>query len=95
MNIDKKTLLKLAHLARVEIDPADEKSLIKDMQQILTWMEKLGELDTSSIESSLHMSPEKNVFREDEGKNLLTTEESLKNAPQKAGPFFKVPKVLD
>ncbi len=95
MKVDKETLYKLAHLARIEIDPKDEKTLLSDLEEILTWIQKLEELDTSSIEDYPHMSHERNVFREDLASNELTREEALKNAPSHDEQFFRVPKVLE
>lgn len=95
MKIDNKLLQKLAHLARIEISAEKETDLIKDMEQIINWVEKLDELDTSSVEPLMHMTAEKNVFREDEAKGDLTKEEALKNAPARHDDFFVVPKVLD
>ncbi len=95
MKIDKSTLSKLAHLARIEIPEGEEESLLKDLEEIVTWIEKLDELDTSQTSSMLHMSAEKSVFREDVAQNILSTNDALKNAPDKIDPFFKVPKVLD
>lgn len=94
MKIDKETLHKLAHLARIEIDPEKEEMLLKDLEQILEWMEKLKEVDTSDIKDVPHMSSEINTFREDVAANKLTRDQALKNAPDHNGEFFKVPKVL-
>jgi aspartyl-tRNA(Asn)/glutamyl-tRNA(Gln) amidotransferase subunit C len=95
MKIDKSTIQKLAHLARIEVNPALEDDLIKDMEQIVSWVAKLEELDTSGIEPVTHMSSETNSFRKDKGKNELTKEQALKNAPGANDGFFSVPKVLD
>ena len=95
MNIDKETIQKLAHLARLEVTPDKEAVLIADMKRIISWVKKLDELDTSGIEPLTHMSFESNVFRPDEPKNELTHEALLKNAPDHQNGFFKVPKVLD
>ena len=56
MKIDKSTLQKMAHLARLEIEEKDEKSMIKDMNEILTWVEQLDEVDTTSVEPLTNMS---------------------------------------
>ena len=95
MKIDHTTLHKIAHLARVEIDPDQEEGLIKDLEQIVSWVEKLDELDTEFVEPLTHMTMEKNAMREDEAAKTLTKDEVLKNAPDKTNDFFKVPKVLD
>lgn len=95
MKIDQDTIQKLAHLARIKIDPGNEKSLIRDMEQILTWIEKLNELDTSQVSELNHMSAERNRFRPDTPDNHLTKQEALRNSPDHDGDFFRVPKVLE
>jgi aspartyl-tRNA(Asn)/glutamyl-tRNA(Gln) amidotransferase subunit C len=94
MKIDSEHLQKLAHLARIEIEPKMEADLVKDMQQIISWVEKLDELDTDGVEPLMHMSYEKNIFRQDEVVRDISKEEALKNAPERNGDFFSVPKVL-
>lgn len=95
MNIDKETLNKVAHLARVEVEPSMEKEMIKDLEEILTWVEKLNEVDTEGVEPLTHMSFEKNALRADEVKRELTKAAGLSNAPKHDGDHFQVPKVLD
>ncbi len=95
MNIDKETLHKVAHLARVEVDSTREKEMIRDLEEMLTWVENLKEVDTEGVEPLTHMSFEKNTFRADEVKHELSREEGLSNAPQHDGVHFLVPKVLN
>ena len=94
MKVDKETLKKIAHLARVEIQKGDEEGLLKDLQQILAWIDKLDTLDTDDVEPLTHMTFEQNRLREDIPQNSLTREAALKNAPDHDEEFFKVPKVL-
>ena len=95
MKIDHLTLQKFAHLARIEIDPSKEKEYIKDLEEILTWVEKLNELDTEGIEPLTNMSFEMNAFREDKVGDTLSRERALKHAPKKDQNYFRVPKVLE
>ncbi|MDB5263510.1 MAG: aspartyl/glutamyl-tRNA(Asn/Gln) amidotransferase subunit [Adhaeribacter sp.] len=95
MNIDILTIRKLAHLARLEFDAAQEQEMRQDLNKILDWMDKLRELDTSAVEPLTHMSEEVNVLREDIAFNAVTHEEGLYNAPKKDSDYFRVPKVLD
>lgn len=94
MQVDKETLHKVAHLARLNIKPEEEEKLLKDMSEILTWVEKLNELDTEGVEPLTHMTLETNVLRKDEPKTTISQAEALKNAPARDDHFFKVPKVL-
>ena len=94
MKVDKKDLEKVAHLARIQIKPEEEEQLTKDMGEIMTWVEKLKEVDTIGVEPLTHMTEEINVLREDEAQQTITRENGLKNAPDHNDKFFKVPKVL-
>ena len=94
MKVDKETLEKVAHLARLSIQPEEQDQLLKDMGEILNWVEKLSEVDTDGIEPLTHMTQEVNVLRADLANKTIEREEALKNAPDQDGQFFKVPKVL-
>jgi aspartyl-tRNA(Asn)/glutamyl-tRNA(Gln) amidotransferase subunit C len=95
MNIDKDTVEKIAHLARLEFDEKEKEQIINDMNNMLTFVNKLNEIDTSNVEPLIYMSDEVNVLREDEMKQDITQDEALKNAPKKDSDYFKVPKVID
>ncbi|MBK5280079.1 MAG: Asp-tRNA(Asn)/Glu-tRNA(Gln) amidotransferase subunit GatC [Bacteroidia bacterium] len=95
MKIDRAQLDKIAHLARLEFDEQDAEKMMKDMTNIVSFIEKLNEVDTEGIEPLTTMSHEVNALREDEVKPHLTHEEVLKNAPKKDLEYFLVPKVLE
>ena len=95
MKIDKETIYKVADLARIEIKESEVEELQSDMSKILTFMEKLNELDTTNVEPLVYMNPEVNVWREDVVKQDLTVEEGLKNAALHNEDFFFVPKILE
>lgn len=95
MNIDKATIYKVADLARIEIAEEEVGTLQADMNKILTFMEKLNELDTKNVEPLVYMNPEVNVWREDVVKQDITVSEGLKNAALHNEEFFLVPKILD
>lgn len=94
MKVDKEKLEKVAHLARLKIKPEEETKLIKDMSEILTWVEKLNELDTEGVEPLTHMTEEVNVLREDSHETSINKGQALKNAPATQDGHFKVPRVL-
>jgi aspartyl-tRNA(Asn)/glutamyl-tRNA(Gln) amidotransferase subunit C len=94
MKIDKATLEKTAHLARLEFGEQEAEQMMQDMTAVLSWVEKLNEVNTEGIEPLTTMSQEVNAFREDVVKNQLTHDEALLNAPAKADNYFKVPKVM-
>jgi aspartyl-tRNA(Asn)/glutamyl-tRNA(Gln) amidotransferase subunit C len=95
MNIDKDTVEEIAHLARLEFDEKEQEQIINDMNNMLLFVNKLNEVDTSTIEPLIYMSDETNILREDEVTQEITQEQALKNAPKKDSDYFKVPKVID
>lgn len=85
----------IAKLAKLEFTDEEKSKFTDQFNEILAFMEKLNELDTSNVEPLSHVIDLQNVFREDSVKPSLSTEEALKNAPSKTEQFFKVPKVID
>lgn len=94
MSVTKKDIEKIAQLARLKFDDAELEGFTSDMNTILSYMEKLNELNTDNVEPLSHPNENTNIFREDELKKSITTEDALKNAPDKDEMFFKVPKVI-
>lgn len=95
MNIDKSTLDKIAHLARLEYNDSNSEKMLNDLNNIVAFVEKLRELDTTGVEPLTTMSHEINALREDFVKDQLPKEAALVNAPMKDTDFFRVPKVMD
>lgn len=94
MKIDRALLDKMAHLARLEFEDKDAEKMIQDMTNIINWVEKLNEVDTTGIEPLTSMSHEVNALREDKTVFQIPAEEVLKNAQVKNEHYFRVPKVL-
>lgn len=94
MEINRETLLKLAHLARLHFSTESEKEMLQGLNDMINWVEKLHEVDTEGVEPLTNMSQEVNSWCEDAIGGDLTREQALKNAPKKDSEFFKVPKVL-
>ena len=95
MNIDKETVEKVAHLARLELGNDEKETMIADMNKILGFMDKLNEIDTSGIEPLVYMTNEINTVREDVIKHEITHEEALLNAPKHDKDYFLVAKVIE
>lgn len=95
MILDENTIHKIADLARIEI--ADEKveKLIPEMNKILSFMEKLNELDTTNVAPLVYMTEAENVWREDVIKQEISTEDALKNSAKHSEQYFTVPKVIE
>ncbi|MVN78216.1 Asp-tRNA(Asn)/Glu-tRNA(Gln) amidotransferase subunit GatC [Hymenobacter sp. HMF4947] len=95
MNTDLETLRGLAHLARLEFDPAHEEQMLTDLNKILDWVAQLEQVNTDGVAPLVHLSQEVNVLRDDKAHNTVTHQEGLRNAPRKDSDYFRVPKVLD
>jgi len=94
MTIDQDTVEKIAHLARLELTGEEKKAMIKDMNKILGFMDKLNEIDTTGVEPLVYMTNEVNNLREDVIKHEITHEEAMLNAPKQDGDYFLVAKVI-
>lgn len=94
MSIDKDTIRKIAHLARLEFDEKESAKMSDNFNKILAWMDKLNEVNTDAVQPLIHMSEEVNVLREDIVNNSLKHEDALLNAPKKDSDYFRVPKFL-
>ena len=95
MKIDSKTVDKLAELSRLEFDDASREEIVNDLNRIVGFVEKLNELDTSSVEPLIYLTDVTNVMRDDVVKQDITQQEALKNAPKRDSDYIKVPKVID
>lgn len=94
MEVNNALVEKLANLSRLKFDDTQKESIKADLQNMIQFVEKLNELDTTGVEPLLHMSDNVNILREDEVKGSIDRAEGLKNAPVQDGVFFKVPKVI-
>lgn len=94
MELTTDELAKVAHLARLEWNPAQAETLGKSLNMILTYMQELNELDTAGVEPTVHAVEMTNVWREDVPHDSLPHDEALSNAPERDGEYFKVPKLV-
>ena len=94
MEVNHALIDKLSLLARLDIKPDEKEKLRNDLQQMIGFIEKLGELDTTGIEPLMHLTEEMNVLRTDEVRGSVSIEEALQNAQLKKDRFFMVPKVI-
>jgi len=93
IKINKTLLQKMAQLAHLTIDEHHEAALRKDLSKIVTWMEKLQELDTTGVDPLDTMSLEPHALEEDTPVMPLAHERGLTNAPSKDSNYFRVPQV--
>ena len=95
MKVDNKVVDKLADLAKLEFDESSKAEIIGDLNRILTFIEKLEELNTENVQPLKYITEEINMMRDDVSKQELTKTEALKNAPKSDSDYFIVPKVLN
>jgi len=95
MSISVKDVEYLANLARIQLSPEESLRFAGQLDGILAHVEKLKSVDTENIPPTSHVLPLANVYREDKVRPSLKPEETLANAPDKEGPFFRVPKIID
>lgn len=94
MKISQDEVLHVAHLARLNLSEDELGKITGQLDKILTYFDKLGELDTSEIEPTTHVFQVNNAFREDEIKQSLSQEKALKNGPEQNGESFQVPRII-
>ncbi len=94
MNVSKKDVEYIAKLSKLKLNEEELEGYTKDLNQILEYIDKLNELDTSDVEPLSHPLETKNVMREDQPVTSIEREKALKNAPKSNEEFFKVPKVI-
>jgi aspartyl-tRNA(Asn)/glutamyl-tRNA(Gln) amidotransferase subunit C len=94
MEVNDMLVEKIAHLARLEFNVVEKEEIKKDLQKMISFVEKLNELDTSDVEPLLHMTDEINVYREDNVEGSVSQEDALRNAPARKEGFFTVSKVI-
>ena len=95
MKIDRKEVEHVAQLARLKFDDEQIEMLLKQMNSILDYFDKLQELDTGDTEPTSHAVALNNVFRDDKVEESPDRELLLKNAPSQEKGCFKVPKVIE
>jgi len=85
----------VAHLARIDLTSNELEKLSRQLQDILSFIDKLSEVDIKEIKPTSHILALNNVLRQDTSKTSLTLEQALANAPRKEGSSFAVPKVIE
>ena len=85
----------MAKLARLALKDEEAEQLTRQLSDILTYVEKLNELDTKDVEPTSHILPVRNVLRDDEVRGSIDRGKALVNAPDRTEEFFRVPKVIE
>lgn len=95
MKLTREEVDHVARLARLHFNEEEAERFREQLSAILTYVEKLGELDTKGVEPTSHVLPIRNVFREDVMLPSLPREEALANAPDRTEEFYRVPKIIE
>jgi aspartyl-tRNA(Asn)/glutamyl-tRNA(Gln) amidotransferase subunit C len=106
--VSEKDVSYVADLAHLELTPDERARMLKDLNSILGYIERLNQLDTTNVEPMAQVASRYGVakdanageafayaMRADELVPCLPHEEAMRNAPQTDGTFFKVPKVIE
>ncbi len=102
MKVTEKDVAYVADLANLELTDQERQRMLKDLNSILDYVDRLNELDTSNVPpmaqistAAMDRSTSASASREDIPVPSLPHAEAMKNAPESDGEFFKVPKVID
>ena len=111
MKVTEKDVTYVADLANLELSTDERTGMVRDLNSILNYMEMLGELDTSKVQSIAQVSDRYGVDESKQGsdrfayanredipeglRKSLSQESALANAPDADGTFFRVPKVIE
>ena len=85
----------VANLARLALEPEEERKIGAQLGEVLGYIDKLKKLDVTGIEPTAHATPRVNIARRDEVKASLPLTEALRNAPSQANDLFIVPKIVE
>ena len=94
MQITDETIEDVGILAKLELSDEEKERAKKDMNEMLDYVGKLSELDTTNVEAMSHTFPVSNVMREDVVTNGDDKDNMLKNAPESNGDAYIVPETF-
>jgi aspartyl-tRNA(Asn)/glutamyl-tRNA(Gln) amidotransferase subunit C len=94
MPLTREEVLHVAQLARLRLGPEEVELFTRQLNDILTYVEKLRQVDTTGVPPLAHVIPVVNAFREDEVKPGLARDDALDNAPAREEGAFVVPRVI-
>jgi len=95
MKISRSDVERVAVLARLRLTESETVDMTAQLDAILTYMEKLNEIDTTNVEPFSLAADRPKVYREDTVTNKPDQDGLLANAPDRDGSFFKVPKIIE
>lgn len=101
MKVTEKDVSYVADLANLELSDQERQRMLKDLNSILDYIDRLNELDTSNVAPMAQVfgtasgSQTSSALREDALRECLPHTDAMRNAPETDGQFFKVPKVIE
>ena len=95
MSLDAKTVTRIARLARIGLEPREVDALGKEMGSIIDWVEQLNEVDVTDVPPMIGTGLATPRLREDRVTDGNRRDDVLSNAPDREGPFYTVPKVVE
>ncbi|HCP14512.1 MAG TPA: Asp-tRNA(Asn)/Glu-tRNA(Gln) amidotransferase subunit GatB [Peptococcaceae bacterium] len=95
MTITIETVQHIAHLAKLQLSDTEMSRLADEMEKIVGFADKLGELDIEGVKPTTHAVAVHNVLRDDELKPSYDRGKILQNAPERDAACFLVPKVVE
>ena len=95
MKISEDDVCYVAKLARLTLDDNRIHEMSETLSGILTYIDKLNEVDTRTIPPTSSVVNGDPLFREDHVEESLLQDEALQNAPDRVGAFYRVPKIIE
>lgn len=95
MSIDLQTVKKIASLSRISVTDAEAEAMVPELNNILGWVEQLGEVDVTGVQPMTAVIPNHQRLRDDVVSDGNVRDKVLANAPQAEHGFFAVPKVIE
>lgn len=95
MNIDDRMMAYIANLAQLEMSEEGKCAVKGDLEMMISYIEKLEQLDTDHIEPLVHLSSNHNMFRKDCPQSIFERTDMMQNAPKSENGYFKVNKTIE
>ena len=95
MSVTPEQVRHIANLARISMSEEELERLVPELNNILGWVEQLGEVDTEGVEPLTAVIEQKLRLRDDNVTDGNCRDEILANAPDAEHGFFAVPKVIE
>jgi aspartyl-tRNA(Asn)/glutamyl-tRNA(Gln) amidotransferase subunit C len=95
LSLDRETIVRIAKLARIDVEDSEIDGLASELNNILDWVETLNSISTEGVEPMVGVGVSKAPLRMDNNNDGDIAEAVLANAPDPAPPYFTVPKVIE